>query len=241
MRRAFFAVAPLFAFAVFASCAARINGPLKPDGSAELIIRASLEPHMAALIRGLSAMGGAPAADGPLLDGPAIAQSMSAAPGIDSVSFKNTGSAAIEGPVKVSQIGDFLSPGGGPGGRGFISFTQNGAGGGSCVIALSRETGPEALALLSPEITGYLSALMAPLVTGEALSKIEYLALAGTVYGKGVTDEIAKSRILASIDFPGPVRSIKGGTFSGRRAEFDIPLLDLLVLETPLNYEVAWR
>ena len=33
----------------------------------------------------------------------------------------------------------------------------------------------------------------------------------------------------------------KGGAFSGRKAEFEIPLIDLLVLEAPLSYEVTWR
>jgi len=37
------------------------------------------------------------------------------------------------------------------------------------------------------------------------------------------------------------VQSVRGGTFSGRRAEFSIPLVDILVMETPLSYEVVWR
>ena len=218
----------------FFSCAARINGPLNADGSAELAVTISLEPRMTALLRNLSAAGGTQTVDRPLLDGPAIALSMSAAPGIASVSFKNTAPAAIEGPVRVSRISAL------GGGVGFISFEQNGSGG-RCLISISRGTGPEILGLLSPEITDYLAALMAPLATGEALGKAEYLALVSSVYSKAISDEISRSRILASITFPGTIRSVRGGTFTGRRADFDIPLLDLLVLETPLSYEVDWN
>jgi hypothetical protein len=225
------------------SCTAQISGPLKAEGSAELRISAALEPRMAALIRSLAAISGS-AANGPLLDGPAIAQSMSAAPGIDSVSFKNTAPATIEGQARIAKIGDFLASGAvgdsAVGERGFITFEQNQAGG-HCLISLNRETGPRLLSLISLEISGYLEALMAPLATGESLSKAEYLALVSTVYGKGIADEIAQSAIRASIEFPGPVQSVRGGTFSGSRADFTIPLLDMLVLETPLSYEAVWK
>jgi hypothetical protein len=56
-----------------------------------------------------------------------------------------------------------------------------------------------------------------------------------------VADEIAAAKIRAFIDFPGPINAVKGGTYTGRRAVFEVPLLDLLVLETPLNYEIRWN
>lgn len=231
MRRFFSAV---MIAALCTSCAARINGALGASGQAELYIRAVLEPRITALIRGLAAAGGA-ALDGPVLDGPAIAGSMSAAPGIASVSFRNTAPEAVEGPVKVSRIGDFLASG-----SGFITFEQ-GRAGGRCVITISLDTGPRILSGISPEVADYLSILMAPLATGEALGKEEYLALVRSVYGGGIAAEISASTIRASVEFPGPVKSVKGGTFSGRRAEFLIPLPDLLVLERPLSYEVEWH
>jgi hypothetical protein len=82
---------------------------------------------------------------------------------------------------------------------------------------------------------------MAPLATGEELDKAEYLELVASFYNRAISEEIAASRIRASLDFPGAVTSVQGGTFSGRRVTFDIPLLDLLVLETPLSYSVAWN
>jgi hypothetical protein len=162
---------------------------------------------------------------------------MSNAPGVARVSLTNTGPSALEGAVQISDINRFLAVGDV---GGFVSFEQ-GRNGGSCEISISRDNGPVILALLSPEISDYLSALMAPLATGEELSKPEYLQLVASVYNRAVSDEIAGSRIRASIDFPGQVTSVRGGTFSGRRANFDIPLLDLLVLETPLSYVVRWN
>ena len=221
-----------FAAITFFSCSANINGPLNADGSANLAINASLEPRTAMLIRSLSAAAGTQA--NVILDGPSIAQSMSAAPGVASVSFRNTAPAAIEGDARISQIGEFL------GARDFITF-QQGASGGRTQINISRETGPQILAMLSPEISDYLAALMAPIATGEVLGKEEYLFLVGSVYNRAIADEISRARVRATITFPGTIRSVEGGTFSGRRAYFDIPLLDLLVLETPLRYEVIWN
>jgi len=238
----FFLVSLLFfTLCVCASCASQINGSLKGDGQADLDIHTALEPRMTALIRGLAIASGMAQPGAPILDGPAIAASMSSAPGVASASFKNTAPAAIEGPVKIARIGDFLAPGAASGRASFIDFEQGAPSGGRCTANLSLNSGPEILSLISPEISDYLAALMAPLATGEVLTRAEYLTLVGSVYGKGIADEIAQAFIRAYIDFPGPVQSVKGGTFSGKRAEFAIPLLDILTLETPLSYEVVWR
>jgi len=224
---------------VFVSCASRINGSLMENGQADLGINAELKPGMSALITRLAALSGTAKPGAPLLDGPSLAASMAKAPGIASVSFTNKTPSSIEGPVKISRINDFLSSGRA---SGLISFEQqNSAGEGSCAVNFNLASGPQILGLISPEISMYLSALMAPIATGEKMTKEEYLGLAASVYGKVIADEISTSSIRASVNFPGAIQRVKGGTFSGRRADFDIPLLDILVLETPLSYEVVWK
>ena len=230
---------PLF-FALFTllSCASRIEGSLAADGSAALSVSMSLEPRMTALIRSLSAAGGR--TEGPVLDGPAIAMSMLNAPGVASVSLRNTAPAAVEGRVQISRISEFLSAADSRAGARFITFQQEQRGG-RCQISINRQYGPEILELLSSEIADYLNALMAPIATGEEMTKSEYLELVALFYNQTISNEIAGSRILASLEFPGQVTAARGGTFSGRRASFNIPLLDLLVLETPMVYEVTWN
>jgi len=223
----------------FASCVSGINGALAGDGQADLTIQAELKPRISMLIRSLAAASGNTTPNAPLLNGPDIARSMSSAPGIASVDFKNTTPASIEGPVKISRIGDFLSN---DKISGFITFTQkNSAGEGRCTINLNLASGPQILSLISPDVSKYLTALMAPIATGEVLTKANYLALVASIYGKNIADEISSSSIRASITFPGAIQSVKGGTFSGRNANFEVPLTDILVLEQPLNYEVVWK
>jgi hypothetical protein len=173
-----------------------------------------------------------------LINAPAIAFSLSHAPGVAQAGFRNTGPASLEGPVKISSAGDFLAP---SGKAGFISFQENPGGGGRAAIAINRETAPDMLGLISPDVTYNLMLLFAPIATGDRLSKEEYLTQVRLIHGEAVAAEISRARIQASVEFPGPLVSVKGGAFSGRKAEFTIPLVDLLVLEEPLNYEVVWN
>lgn len=229
-----------FIIPLFISCTARISGSLEADGSASLSVNMSLEPRMTTLIQRLAAAGGA--GGGAILDSVAIAQSMSNAPGVASIRLRNTAPAAIEGTINISNISEFLAAADAERGgqERFINFEQ-GALGGSCRINLNIENSPVILELLSMDIADYLNVLMAPLVTGEEMTRPEYLDLVASVFNRAISDEIASSRVRAYIDFPGPVTRVRGGTFSGRRAVFDIPLLDLLVLETPVILEVEWR
>jgi len=227
---------PLFiAFFTLFSCSMRIDGSLAANGSANFNVRMSLEPGITTLLQRLFAAGGQSGT--PILDGPSISRSMANAPGVASVSFRNTSGSAIEGQIRVTRINDFLAA---TDGSRFITIEQRGAGS-RLTINIDRAKSPLILAMLSEEIVDYLNALMAPIATGEELEKNEYLDLVASFYNRNISNEIASSRIRASIEFPGAITSVRGGTFSGRSASFDIPLLDLLVLETPLVYEVNWN
>jgi hypothetical protein len=81
---------------------------------------------------------------------------------------------------------------------------------------------------------------MAPVVLGDTMTTREYLDLLASIYSRPLANEIAEGRIRARINFPRPIKTIQGGTFSGNTAIFDIPLLDILVLERPLRFELSW-
>ncbi|MDR1507398.1 MAG: hypothetical protein LBI67_09895 [Treponema sp.] len=224
------------AAALFPACSAAVSGRLEPDSSGSLSLKAALEPKTAALIRSFLALQGGKR--GPVLDSRSINRSLGAAPGIASAALKNTSPEAIEGTIAVSTVGDFLSSS--SGGRRLITYEPAAGRGGTMAIHLDRDSGPEILKLASGEAADYLSVLMAPLATGETLSRIEYLELVAAVYGEGVAAEIAAARFTLTLEVPGTVTSVKGGRFSGRQARFDIPMTGILVLETPLEYEVVW-
>jgi hypothetical protein len=230
-----FYVLMFLAVPAFFSCTAKIDGNIDANGSAVLNVNMSIGQRMTALIKAMAAAGGQETVQ--ILDGQAISKSMSGSPGIDSVSLKNTSQSAIDGQIKISKINLFLSE---VKGKEFIIFEQ-GASGGKCVFFVNIDNSQVILGHFSKDIAGYLNAIMAPAATGEKMTKTEYLELVGSFYNKGISDEIAASKVRVSIEFPGVVTNVKGGTFSGKKANFDIPLVDLLVLQTPLVYEVNWK
>jgi hypothetical protein len=227
-----------------AGCSGRIDGNLRRDGSAELSLEIGLEPRMGAMLRSLASLGSAsrasPERGAPVINGPAIARSMAAAPGILSVDLANISPTAIAGTVRVSRLDELLAL---PGASArFVTLEGGGETGSNRLgIALDRETAPLLLAMISVDVRDYLSALFAPAATGELLSKAEYLELVEDIYGRALSDEISGARIAVTIGFPGAVRSVKGGTFSGSSAVFTMALTDILVLEHPLEYEVIWK
>ncbi|MDR2069599.1 MAG: hypothetical protein LBP71_07010 [Spirochaetaceae bacterium] len=221
------------------SCGASISGRLEKGGAGDFNVSASLAPALTGKIRDFLALSQGNSEGGELLiNAPAIAFSMSQAPGVAQAGFRNTGPASLEGPVKITSIGDFLAP---SGKAGFISFQENPGGGGRAAITINRETAPDMLALISADVTYNLMLLFAPIATGDNLSKEEYVTQVRLIHGEAVASEISGALIRASVEFPGPLVSVRGGAFSGKKAEFTIPLVDLLVLEQPLSYEVVWK
>ena len=201
-----------------------------------MAIQAALQPRMTTLIRSLGALGGN-ADSGLILNGPVIGSSLAASAGVRSVSLVNTGPSALEGSAAVSKVEDFLNAGGVP----FITYEESARPGGSRIlITLDKSNAPHIVALMSADVVDYLSALGAPIVIDEDLTKAEYLMLVSSLYGRAIADEIREAMIHAAIDFPRPITSIRGGTAIGSRAQFDISLLDILVLETPLSWEIFW-
>ncbi|MDR2177178.1 MAG: hypothetical protein LBP20_03945 [Treponema sp.] len=229
----FFAAAWPFAFG---SCGAAVSGVLERGGSGNFEVSAALSPAFAAKMREFVSFAGGDAG-APLIDAPEIARSLSGAPGMGRVSFRNAGPAGLEGPVTVARLGDFLSS---PGSGGCIDFAEE-ADGGRMTVTLDRETVPAMLGFISPSVVYYLNFLFAPVVTGEQITEEEYLTQIGLVYNLSVAEELARSEIRVSVTFPGPLVSVRGGTFSGAAAEFAIPLIKLLVLAQPLGYEAVWR
>ena len=244
------------------SCSAEIEGMVREGGAADLTLKSSLGPRTIALIRSLQDFMGAkanpPGSHGgqgssgvPILDGPAISRSMAAAPGVRSVSLQEprpagqaaAAGSALDGTISLSNVGDFLSGTGvnGLSAAKFITYSEGkSAGSSSIVVTLDKDRAPDVISRLSPEVGDYLNALMAPVVLGECSTKQEYLDLLTQVYGRSLSDEIAAAHIRAAIEFNRPITAVQGGSGKGKKAEFDIPLVDLLVLEKPLVWEISW-
>ncbi len=217
------------------SCSSQISGIIHENGSADISVLSSLEPRTTALLQSFSKNEG-----GFVIDSAAISMSAAAAPGVSSARFENIDLTTIEGTINISQIDEFLlAEESNFDAFRFIKYEQN-AGEGSLSINLDLSKGPLIISLFSTDVSDYLSAIMAPLATGEVLSVREYLDLVVSVYSSNVANEIENAVVHIDISVHGLVKSVKGGTFSGSKARFSVPLTDLLVLENPVSYEITW-
>ncbi|MDR2795868.1 MAG: hypothetical protein LBB47_04060 [Spirochaetaceae bacterium] len=235
----------LFTLVIFlscVSCGARLDGEFHSDGRTEFTLKSTLFPGASRLLKGLAANSGG----GPVFDAALLNRNFAAISGIESSTLRNTGEDGIEGGIVVASITQFLTRAADTvaskgGGKKFSAIVwEQSATGGTLTININMDTGQELLLLISPDLVDYLSALMAPIATGEIIDRAAYLELVASVYGKSIADEIMRARISLKAGFPGPVESVSGGNRRGSYAEFMIPLTDLLVLDQPLRYEVRW-
>ncbi|MDR2467577.1 MAG: hypothetical protein LBD22_01290 [Spirochaetaceae bacterium] len=219
----------------FTGCELRINGAVNQAGRAELSVSGALGTKITALLRRVTAQSGA-AATRPLLDAAELTTQLRAIAGIEHAEFKQKGSGGIEGQLVISKISSFIPQ--------YIPYTlvwEEAAHSGKMMLRIDRTNGPAILALFSPDLGDYLSALMAPIATGEELTKNSYLELLNSVYNAEIAAEIAAARLKLTLTVPGEISTIRGGAYTGRQAVFDTALLDFFVLEKPLLYEIQWR
>jgi hypothetical protein len=218
----------------FSSCAARISGALQSNGAGEFSLRTDLQPKMMQLMQSLSRGGGT------VFDGEKVSRSLNQAGGISRAKLVNTAPNVLEGSIGISSVEELLAV---PLKNGtmlrLISYTHS-ATSGKITFTLDRVSGPQILAFLSQDIADYLTTLFAPVASGEKMTKVEYLDEINQWYPGGLADEIKSARITARMKVPGQINRIKGGKSNGSEAVFEAQLLDLLVLEEPLTYEVQW-
>jgi hypothetical protein len=233
------------ALAVCVSCSTRLNCEIYSDGRADMVLNSTLMPAMDGLLKNLAVQSGGENG-APVLDASLLNKAFELMTGIESAALRNTAENKVDGRIVISNIGLFFNHAADIVSRQntikhapFAVWEQTPRGG-SFKAAINRDTGQQLLSLLTPEFIDYLSALMAPIATGEIIDKDAYLELVGSVYGKTIAAELPRAEILLTIDFPGPVEYIYGGIYRGNHTEFKLPLLDLLVLDEALVYEVRW-
>jgi len=224
-----------FVLILSSSCTTSINTIIYDGGSADLDMDTSLLPRTIALINSLRSFAGEDTGS-PILDASSIALSLSMSMGVGSISLGNTDNASLEGRISISDIGNFLA---GEGEQRLITYTIE-SNNSSIAVNLSMANAPQIISMLSPDVEEYLIAFMAPCVTGEIYTKDEYLGLLSMVYGNALAAEIANAAININIILPGTIKSAIGGIYSGNRIAFNIPLVDLMVLEDALIYEIHW-
>jgi hypothetical protein len=207
-----------------ASCGGSVNAVLQGDGGASLSVEALLIPALAPVLN-----------DGGPLDVAALNNAIRKSPGVQASSLAKSQGSIIKGPVAVADLNAFLRGSLATGAPEFVRYDPDG----SLTMTLSRATAQVFLTLLTADMQDYLSVLMAPAFTGDNLTKSENLSLLGS-FNKTIVPQIQAASVAVTVTAPSPIRSIKGGKATGTKATFTIPLVDLLVLENPVEWNISW-
>lgn len=218
--------------ASLSACSFSMVATLRSDQQVDLSYTGAIKPKVAALLSDLG--GTAKSSDRPLISAASVTASLQKIPELSQIVAKNQVPQGLEGRLRVANP-EKLS-------QRFPFVTQKlGSGASLFSLTLSRETTPQLLSLFTAEVRDYLDALMAPIASGEKQTSGEYLALLTSVYGKTIAQEIESSLISLEIQVPGTITQVIGGTWTGNRAVFNIPLVDLLVMQKPLVYQISWK
>ncbi|HON12926.1 MAG TPA: hypothetical protein PLB48_02335 [Treponema sp.] len=217
--------------AAVSSCTLSIKATLRPDTQIDLSYTSEIKPKIAALFKDLN--GSHQNTATPLLSAQVVTASLQKVPELSQVITRESAQ-ALEGSLRITKL-EALS-------QRFPFIIQKKEGSENLLnLSINRDTARQLVGLFTTDVRDYLEALMAPVITGEELSAKEYLDLLSSVYGKTIAQEIEASRVSLKFQVPGTITRVIGGTSSGGEAVFAIPLIDLLVVQKPLFYQLVWK
>ena len=98
----------------------------------------------------------------------------------------------------------------------------------------------EQLSTLVPELNSPFFELFGP-KANKGVSEGEYLEMMEYTFEQEVTPLLRNSQIEAAVSVAGSLISHEGGRREGNTVYFDIPVLELLLLKTPLDYSITFR
>jgi hypothetical protein len=216
------------------ACNARVEANIQSSGSADFSVNASVIDALKTVFAGA-------------LDVGEINKTLAALPAVDSAVFKAGKAGSVNGKGQLGSVSGFLAP---PASASpaqveamrCISYTKGSKAGTSrLAIKLNRTTSPLLVSLLSKKSQSYLSMLAPPVLMGTTLSEKDYLAqLKVFGYSQAMLDQLKAAVITVTLSFPRKVSGIKGGTAKGKTALFTLPVLDLMLLEKPIEWDVQW-
>ncbi|MBP3710516.1 MAG: hypothetical protein J6I73_08980 [Treponema sp.] len=202
----------VFTFAFFSSCTASVELRAHDDSSITVAYDASFGGAFIELMRALA--GGH---DALLFNADEMARQFHEV-GIETVRVSSPADASLSVAATVPHNShDAISQ------SGCIARAER-----SMSLICSLETFTKLYESLPPSLQSYIDLFMAPIFSGDAMTKGEYLDLVASVYGKKLADEVAAARVKITM---------YGGN---AKQAYTIPLVELLTATMQNVYSIAW-
>ncbi|HTX73223.1 MAG TPA: hypothetical protein VMC79_10400 [Rectinemataceae bacterium] len=227
--------APALLVLVLGSCASSVAAALGPDGGASISVSAAVPALVASKLRALAQTG----ETAPLFDLAAIRRSLAKEAGVSVLSLSSGSPNSLQANFSVASLSRLaaspelqntalLTPERGPGWTG---------------IRIRLERGEaSALAKLFPGIDPYiLDALSPPALEQDPVSADEYRTMLTSVLGQKAMSELDSTRVSVSLTAPATVLESGGGELHGKTLELSLPIIDILVLEKPVEFWLRWK
>ncbi len=218
---------------LLSACSARLDGKLDAAGRAEFSVKVSMPGGLASKLR---AMAGMPAAL-PLFDAAAAKKALEERAGVAAVEASCPDPDSLELSITVGDLAAALSS---PDIEGLV---ERGAADGtqSLRILLSREHGKALLALVPGLDPALVEALSPPALGDNDSSKQDYREALASIIGTKSLPALDAASVSMALKVPGRIISSSGGRAEGSTWTASIPLLDILVLESPIELKLSWR
>jgi len=230
----------LAATVLFSACSANASSIIKADGSATISVQAEMPEALAAKLRKLASGGGSSSSSqvGALFDAAAIRSSLAKRPGLSVLSIEQPGPSSLRLELSARSLEELAAS---PDikNAGLLKVTR-GPGWTECRLRLARGDA-SALSLLMPGIDpDFLDLLSPPALEEDPVTVAEYKTMLKTVLVEKAMPSMEAAALRLSITVPGAVLGSGGGSLSGSSLSAKLPLIDILVLEKPIELWIRW-
>lgn len=224
----------LFAATFLSACAGSAKLAFRSDGSVGIALDAAIPDALAAKLRKLAAL----SETAPLFDVEAARKAAKAHPNLRSFTIGAPGPDAYTARMEAPSLAALLAE---PelAASGALSLSR-GKGWTELRLHLARG-GVEPLLGLAPGLDrDLLEALSPPALDPEPIAKGEYRTMLKGILGEKALASLDGAVCRLTVEVPGRVISSTGGRLEGRVLSVNIPLLDLMVLEEPVDLRIRW-
>lgn len=214
------------------ACSGRFDASIGKNGEASFSAKAGLPAVIAAKLRALSGM----SASTPIFDAAAVQRTLLVRKGMGRAVASCPDPDSLSVSATIVDLGALIaSPD-----LSQLLHLESAKGVSRLSISLSRDHGQDILALLPGIDPGLVEALSPPALGGGDYSKEEYRQALATILGSKSMPAFDAASIELAVTVPGAIVASSGGRVEGSTWKVDIPLLDLLVLDKPIELSLSW-
>jgi len=225
--------AAIFLAVLVSACSAGLDAKLDSNGSASLSARVTVPGPVAKKLRALSDV----PPTTPFFDAAAVRKALLARKGMASASAWCPDPDSLAITASIADLGSLLAA---PDIAGIVNLDAEG-GTRRLSIRLSRDRSRDILALLPGIDPDLVDALSPPALGGGDYTKSEYRDALAAILGTNALPSLDAAAVDVSVTAPGEIVAHSGGRTEGSAWSASIPLLDLLVLEKPVEFSFSWR